>query len=128
MQAEKIKRCGAILDEGKQRPAFTKDGECPSGGVAAAAPPGYMRRRWRGEEKEKGAGWLSALGGMAGLRGDAQDKVRAAAPLRLARAVRAQPSWPRGVRGTPLLPQHWDSDMFCGFAPFRGYFLRYESP
>lgn len=27
------------MDEGNQRPALTKDGECLSGGVAVAAPP-----------------------------------------------------------------------------------------
>lgn len=46
-------------------------------------------------------GWLSAPGDMALLRGDSQDKVRVAARLRLGRAGRAQPSWPRGVRELP---------------------------
>lgn len=55
------------------------------------------------EEKEKGAGWLSASGGMALLREDAQEKVRAAARVRLGRAMRAQPSWPCGLRGSSLL-------------------------
>lgn len=47
---------------------------------------------------------MSAPGDMALLRGDAQDKVRAAARVRLGRAVRAQPSRPRGVRMSSLLP------------------------
>lgn len=40
---------------------------------------------------------------MALLRGDAQDKVRVAARLRLGREVGAQPGRPRGVRGSALL-------------------------
>lgn len=72
-----------------------------SGGVAAVAPPGLYEEE---VEKEKGAEWLCAPGGMALLREDAQDKVRAAARVRLGREVRAQPIWPRGVRGSSLLP------------------------
>lgn len=92
------------MDEGKHRPAFAKDGEYPSGGVAVAAPPGLYEEEVAREGKEKGAGWLSVLGSMALLREDAQNKVRVAVLVRLGRAVRAQPAWSRDVRGSFLLP------------------------
>lgn len=41
------------MDEGKQRPALTKDGECPSGGVAAVAPPALYEEVVAGRRRKR---------------------------------------------------------------------------
>lgn len=57
------------MGESKQRPALAKDGECPSGGVAAVAPPRLYEEVAGRRRKRKVRGgcvrpeiWLCSVG------------------------------------------------------------------